>query len=367
MAYPCHTFAEKLLKHGVVIMEFNFNKYSYRGIQDLCRIHYREIMDRKDVKDVLDNRLVRFITPIGTFDYAYFGDFYFDGDVMMLITRNLEYTRFHKPDQLSNTLWSTVPVIYAGVNTRFRDDCHQDIYTGDVASRGMYTSFVRYFGSSEIPGLAGDNCEVLFEGKEPIHKEGTVFSGITRTLFKEFSVEQLYWPTNQFYPYGLTREEVIERASQAISRPKFADGFAPRRGGRRLAYKEISEVLQEGDILCYFEGDPYEDEDIVERFIYADNIPDGYTGEEYSIHLDFENGFGDSIRAAFNQFLLYAHQYPQKTFVMCDCRKELMIQRYFEPKAALYFMDWFDYRIPNVIMPFWILSYIGVWNGIGRD
>jgi hypothetical protein len=45
-------------------MTFNFNKYSYRGIQDLCRIHYRDIMDRKDVKDVLDDRLVRFITPL---------------------------------------------------------------------------------------------------------------------------------------------------------------------------------------------------------------------------------------------------------------------------------------------------------------
>lgn len=348
-------------------MTFNFNKYSYRGIQDLCRIHYRDIMDRKDVKDVLDDRLVRFITPLGKFDYAYFGDFYFDGDVMMLITKNLEYTRFHKPDQLSNTLWSTVPVIYAGVNTWLRDDQRQDIYTGDVVSCGMYTSFVRYFGSSCDPGLAGDNCDILIDGRQPIHKEGTVFSGITRMLFKEFEIEKLYWPTNQFYPNAITRKDVIERASQAKTRPVFSDGFAPRRGGRHLAYDDISEVLQEGDVLCFFEGDPIEYDDFVERIFYADNIPEGYTGEEYSIHLEIKGDFGDSVKAVFNQFLLYAHQYPQKTFIMCDFRKEFGIDKHTEPRLALCFKDWFEYRIPNVIMPFWISSYIGVWYGIGQD
>ena len=58
-------------------MEFNFNKYSFRGIQDLCREHHREIrmsLDRDSLKTVLDNRRVRFINPLGKFDYAYFGD-----------------------------------------------------------------------------------------------------------------------------------------------------------------------------------------------------------------------------------------------------------------------------------------------------
>ena len=43
-----------------------FNKFSYRGIQDLCRIHHRDIylsQDREKLKTVLENRRVRFINP----------------------------------------------------------------------------------------------------------------------------------------------------------------------------------------------------------------------------------------------------------------------------------------------------------------
>ena len=69
-------------KNGTIILfddfrNYNFNKYSFRGIQDLCREHHREIrmsLDRDSLKTVLDNRRVRFINPLGKFDYAYFGD-----------------------------------------------------------------------------------------------------------------------------------------------------------------------------------------------------------------------------------------------------------------------------------------------------
>ena len=68
-------------------MKFNFSKYSFRGLQDLCREHRRKIMmslDRESLKAILDNRRVRFVNPLGKFDYAYFGEFTFDGDVMIL-------------------------------------------------------------------------------------------------------------------------------------------------------------------------------------------------------------------------------------------------------------------------------------------
>ena len=59
-----------------------FNKFSFRGIQELCQRHYREIrmsFDRDALKSVLDNRKVRFVSPLGTYDYAYFGEFTFEG------------------------------------------------------------------------------------------------------------------------------------------------------------------------------------------------------------------------------------------------------------------------------------------------
>ena len=45
--------------------------FSFRGIQDLCRVYYRDIIERKDIKHFLLSRRVRFINPMGRFDYVY--------------------------------------------------------------------------------------------------------------------------------------------------------------------------------------------------------------------------------------------------------------------------------------------------------
>ena len=348
----------------------DFNKFSFRGIQDLCRIHHREILlslDRDKLKAVLENRRVRFISPLGYFDYAYFGEFTFDGDVMILWTKKSEYTRFHKSGLDSHTLWSLVPVIYAGVDTRYNDDQNHDIFTGDIVSYKGYTSFVRYFGESTVPGLAGDNCEILFGNNGVMHKEGTVFSGISQSLFKEFCVESLYWPRAQFVPSGLSRDKVIERAAKAKKQPIFADDFNPQRRGRKLVYQDISEVLREGDVLCYFAGEPFDEEGKTVRNVYADNIPDNYTGEEYTIELVITEHYYDSIMSSVGQFLQYAHERPNKTFILCDFKDALAIRENEEQKTALQFLEWYEYKIPNVIMPFWIFNNLAGLDMIGRD
>jgi hypothetical protein len=350
-------------------MKFNFSKYSFRGLQDLCREHRRKIMmslDRESLKAILDNRRVRFVNPLGNFDYAYFGEFTFDGDVMILWTKKMEYTRFHKPlDTFS--LWSQVPVVFAGVDTRYRDDQNQEIFTGDVVSYKGYTSFVRYFGNSSVPGLAGDNCDVQFERNGDMHKDGTVFSGIEPTLFKEFVIEKLYWLVTQFVPHGISRDETISRASKSKSHPQFTDDFKPQRRGRQLIYQQLSEVLRENDILCYLAKEMIEGEEHLGIIQCADNIPDDYTGEEHSIELATADDFYNSIKTAFHEFLQYAHNNPEKTFVFCDFKEALEINKYEEQKTALQFWEWYEYKIPNVIMPFWILNNIAGWDMIGRD
>lgn len=345
----------------------NFNKLSFRGIQDLCHVHHREFLmstDRDKLKAVLENRRVRFINPLGEFDYAYFGEFTFDGDVMILWTKKMEYSKFHKPLH-SFTLWSQVPVIFAGVDTRYRDDQNQEIFTGDVVSYKGYTSFVRYFGDSTIPGLAGDNCDILFERNGEMHKEGTVFSGIQPTLFKEFAVEKLYWPTAQFIPHGISRDEAIARASKAKSQPQFTDDFKPQRRGRHLIYQQLSDVLREGDILCYIAKEMIEGGETLGIIQCADNIPDDYSGDE--LEMATAEDFYVSIQTAFHEFLQYAHNNPEKTFILCDFKEALEINKYKEQKTALQFLEWYEYNIPNVIMPFWILNNIAGWDMIGRD
>lgn len=350
-------------------MIFNFGKYNFRGIQDLCRKYHRQIVaspGKDDLKYVLDNRRVRFINPLGHYDYAYFGEFTFDGEVMILLTKKLEYTKFHKPLHLS-TLWSMVPVIFAGVETRYRDDQCQEIFTGDVVSCEGYTSLVRYFNDCDIPGLVLDNCDLQFDRERKMHKEGTVFSDIKPALFKLFTIEDLYWPTAQYVQYGISRDEVIERASKAKSKPLFTDDFKPQRRGRRLIYQQLSEVLRENDILCYLAKEMIEGEEHLGIIQCADNIPDDYTGEEHSIELETADDFYNSIKTAFHKFLQYAHNNPEKTFVLCDFKEALEINKYKELKTAMQFWEWHEFEIPNVIMPFWIFNNILGWDMIGRD
>lgn len=350
-----------------------FNKFSYRGIQELCQRHNREIhmsFDRAALKAVLDNRRVRFVSPLGTYDYAYFGEFIFENGVMMLWTKKLEYTKFHRPFELANTMWSVVPVIYAGVDTKYKDDQYQEIFTGDVVTYNGYTSFVRYFSDSEVPGLAGDNCDVQFERNGKMHKEGTVFSELSQSMFKEYLIEKLYWPTDQYVPHGISRDEVVERASQAYDKPVFADGYKPSKKGRQLVYQDLSEVLQDGVVLCYFVGEPCEDENGEEiKDVYADNIPEDFSGEECDIALEMSicENLIECIKTSFDVFLTNAHNEPNKTFVLCDFRNTLSVSKNMERKVALQFWNWYEYKIPNVILPFWILNYIAGYDMIGRD
>ena len=212
-----------------------------------------------------------------------------------------------------------------------------------------------------------NNCDIQFENNGEMHKEGTAFSGIEQSLFKEFVIEKLYWPMDQFVPYGISREAAIERASQAKTQPLFVDGFIPEKKGRKLAYRQLSEVLREGDVLCYFAGEPYEEDGEMTRNLYADNIPDDYHGEEHLIDLVFTKHYYDSIHYSFHEFLQYAHNNPDKYFVLCDFKETLDIDKNEEQKTAIQFWEWYEHKIPNVIMPFWILNRIAGLDMIGRD
>ncbi|MBQ6561910.1 MAG: hypothetical protein IJL84_06145, partial [Paludibacteraceae bacterium] len=203
------------------------NKFSLEGIFDLCQQYRNDIYERKDLKHVLNRRKVRFINPEGKFDYAYFGDFYFKSmERMMLVTKNRAYTRYHQCDQMGNSLWSTVPVIFAGVQTGYRDDTGREIYTGDIASvneedgKHEFTSVVRYLPFASEPSLICDNFDVMFSMcKHGIHVVGTAYSEMNREMFDFFDSHFVFWPTSQFYMNGMSTEEVIKRAATAKNAP----------------------------------------------------------------------------------------------------------------------------------------------------
>ena len=344
--------------------------FSFRGIQDLCSMHYRDIMERKDVKRFLQSRRVRFISPWGKFDYAYFGDFYFKGDVMMLITKSSDYTPYHKNDQLAHTLCSTVPVIFAGVETRMKDDLGYEIFTGDVVSYQGYTSVVRYFNDAEIPGLLGDNCDILIEKSGVAHKEGTAFVGVNPTMFKEYDPMFVRWPADAFCQGGPSFADIREKASLAMNAPTFIEGTSLRKKMQRFAYDEMEEVLTNDKTLTYFRDCEASDEDEYGEpcyIIFADNLPDYQFEKYYEIPMPDKDDFVGDMKKAFNDFLIYAHSRPDETFVLADFKGISHIDSNFKFKAATAFEEWFKFNIRNVVLPRWIFFALGSLYGIGKD
>ena len=343
--------------------------FSFCGILDMCSLHYRDIMERKDVKKFLLNRKVRFINPWGEFDYAYFGDFYFKGNVMMLITKDSDYTPYHKNDQLAHTLWSTVPVIFAGVDTGIKDDLWRDIYTGDVVSYQGYTSVVRYFGDSEYPGLIGDNCDILIEESGVAHKDGTAFVDVNPTMFKLYDPFFVHWAAGGFGQFGPSFEEIREKASVAMYAPTFIGGKLKRKRHSRISYDEMENVLTDNMTLTFFtDTEPFEDENgELSYTIFADNLPNAHHEKIHEIPLHNKSSFIQDLKEAFDDFLIYAHSRPEETFILADFKDVFDIDTNYKFRVVLAFDEWFEFKIRNVILPRWIFFALGSLHGIGKD
>ena len=344
------------------------NKFSLEGIFDLCQQYCNDIYERKDLKHVLNRRKVRFINPEGKFDYAYFGDFYFKSmERMMLVTKNRAYTRYHQCDQMGNSLWSTVPVIFAGVQTGYRDDTGREIYTGDIASvkeeNGElgFTSVVRYLPYVEEPSLICDNFDMMFSMcKHGIHVVGTAYSEMNREMFDFFDSHFVFWPTSQFYMNGMSTEEVIKRAATAKNAPSFLEGCEPiKNRGNKTLYSDINDAMHGDFQFVCVDGDEFIDEDEGPcSTLYADNIPDDYEGEIRNIRLNEEaDSVADQLKDSLNEFMIYVHRHPETKFILCDFVESLHIRESKRQKVALLFRPLRRYNITNVVLP----SCIAIW------
>ncbi len=351
--------------------------FSYHDILNLCRQHEEEILSQHKAPYNMHNRLsgllmhrkVRFINPMGQFDYTEFGHFYFDSmGVMMLITIEKKYTPYHRPDLLLDSLWSTVPVIYAGVDTRCDDDCRQRIFTGDVVTADGFTSVVRYM-HPDIPGLAGDNCDFQFRPDLKLHKEGTIFCDVSYDQYHVFDYSQLMWPTEQFCPGGMRPDEVKEKASKAADSPIFL-GEAPRRKVIKRTYHDsLASALGSDGIMVYLrDKDTFEDEDGEPNYcIYCDDVETDFQGEHYEISMGDSGIIQNDLKEGIEEFLLHAHRNPDKKYVLCDFAGILRLSDYQRQKVARLFYDWLIYNIPNVLIPSRLFLRVVSYEGIGRD
>lgn len=329
-------------------------RYSFNAIYDLCRCHYEDILMRKPLKHILDNRRVRFINPRGKLDYCYFGDFYFSsGNVMMFITSSLDYVRYHRPDQLSNTLWSTVPVIFAGVETNVCDDNGNAIFTYDICDFSMYALMVQYTSLDE-PCLLADNHSVPLSWAKAhggFCKSGTAFYDLSKDLFEAFD-QGAIWNVNQY-----DDPDERQKAYAAMKAPVFIDGLPePNRKWPR-SYLDINEALDENTVLCCFKSsfkEAFVDEDgefIEDYVLFADNFPEDYTGERLEIVIN-----DDNIEQQVTDLMLKAHRTPENGFVLCDFYDNNVFCDEDRHTYAQYFKPLVDYHIQNVIIPNWIVE-----------
>lgn len=333
------------------------NKFSFLGIFDLTRQYWQDIMDRKPLSHIVGGRKIRFITPDGKFDYTTFGHFYFPSqEKMMLITKDRAYTKYHHPDQLSNTLWSTVPVIFAGISTGIRDDKGREIYTGDIvtANNKGVTSVVRYQPYAQEPSLAGDNCDMMFSMcDEGLHKEGTTFCEMKKEMFECFDHQYVMWPTQQFYG-NITKEDVLATAECTFDAPEFLDKLDINKGNAIL-YSEIEDEMNGNFMLSCLEGDCYEDENGDPEYeVFIDNFPDNYEGELLEIKLADGSNVLELSRKPFEDFILTAHRNPSTKYILCDFKESLNLSRKQQNEVAMLFYPLHEYHIMNVIVPAWM-------------
>lgn len=340
------------------------------GLMELCREHINEIKEHKNLGHLLQNLKVRFITPEGWFDYTTFGNFYFtSAGVMMLITRD-KYTNYRVMD-IPMGLWSTVPVIFAGIETGYRYDNTEPIYSDDICSANGCVSVVRFFEGDNLPSLAGDNCDLLLQDcHNGFHKVGTIWYDVNPDIF-EIRNDTMYGGWSAIYGGDL------DKVAQAKERPQFMrplNKIPPK----PLMYMNIQRALEEYPCkLCIFSEkrlEQPEDEDIdpeLADIIYSTQI---YCDEDCNVDGDTQyielDDYPDDdslfytekmvrrFREPIRRLIQHAYAHPETRFVVCSFIKEMDLPAEVIDQLKIEFNPIIKYKIRNLCIPIDLVD----WN-----
>ena len=106
-------------------------------LKRLCEQHLYEI--GAGINNFLPSVKVRYMAENKKFAYAYFGDFFFFGNDFYVWERDDKYLDYHNQDVVEEVFNDECEgrgyarrVIFAGVQTEFKDCNRENIYTGDV-------------------------------------------------------------------------------------------------------------------------------------------------------------------------------------------------------------------------------------------
>lgn len=107
-------------------------------LKRLCK-KYKYVIGARILSAPKPDIRIRYVIGTGRFGYAKFGDFFFFGDYLYVWTRNKEFAEGHNQDVVEGYFGDECKgrgychrVLFAGVETPYRDSNGDRIYTGDV-------------------------------------------------------------------------------------------------------------------------------------------------------------------------------------------------------------------------------------------
>ncbi len=336
------------------------NNFNFESLRQLCKEHFQEIKERKNLEQILGRKQVRYIDPEGKFGYTTFGNFYFDSmGVMMLVTKEHPMTWYHRPDAMNDTLWSTVPVIYAGIEIGQVDDKRNHIFTGDVVMAKEHpncTAMVVWNEWAQFPSLRLDNCDLPLNHRQPLEIIGNIFYDIQMSQYDMFDLN--YFLRHNPVCQGPADEAIInENLAKIKKAPSFVNGKPKPIKGYPMIYKDnvLGLKLKEDDILVAFcedrDYDPDDEDTYPSLYIDYGVLPEECENKLETIPIDTGRPDWDKIENTVNDLLLTIHCNPGTRFILCEFKDSLFVPQFLKEINRI-FEKATDYQIRNLVMPF---------------
>ena len=137
-------------------------------LKRLCEQHLYEI--GAGINSLLPSVKVRYVAENKKFAYAYFGDFFFFGNDFYVWERDDKYLDYHNQDVVEEVFNDECEgrgyarrVIFAGVQTEFKDCNRENIYTGDVIKIEENQNLTNYLAVGALSSEEGKGayCFIL--------------------------------------------------------------------------------------------------------------------------------------------------------------------------------------------------------------
>ena len=211
-------------------------------LKSLCEKHLYEI--GTGIDSFLPDIKVRYVVDNKIFGYTYFGNFFFFGDDFYVWEQDDKYAEDHNQDVVEEVFCDECKgrgyarrVIFAGVQTEFKDCNGDKIYTGDVikVEENQYSTKYLAVGAWNLEGRMGHYCFILDNHFLPLAdcnrqhykmtRAGTVFYQLDAGDF--VSVNQR---TISFNGWRDTEEERQKKDLMAKYTPNFDQDFWKYKG-----------------------------------------------------------------------------------------------------------------------------------------